>query len=172
MIVLDKLDEKIYSFIGSSSPRKYILETFGGLNRTDADKPVYENFLRWLEKVPKLEKAKYPATFAYVEDEKNKDIIKMQEEMKNEEFYIPRSQHLFHGGVFPIENPRIGDQIDTISMFSTTIDPYTASMHAIQEDPKNLWVIKLNENTRALPLCIDGMEESEILVFSSLKLKL
>lgn len=172
MIVLDNLDEKIYPSIGHSSPAKYVLETFGGLNCTDTDKLVYENFSScWLGRVPELDKVKYPATFSYVEDEKNKDTLKMQEEMKNVEIYIPKGQHLFHGGVFP-KNPKIGDQIITISMFSTTIDSYTASMHAIQEEPKNLWVIKLNEDTRALPLSIDGMEESEVLVFSPLNLEI
>ncbi|MBQ9681805.1 MAG: hypothetical protein IJV35_00885 [Neisseriaceae bacterium] len=176
MILLENTDKSIFPFKSDSqqyqSYEDFVLKTFGGLNNTDLDKITYEKFCTWKEKSPKLSEDSYPYTYRYVKDEKDKDTNKIKDELKDIEFFLDENQTIFHGGIFLSDSPKIGDEITTMEIFSTTIDPYTASLHAIQEEKECLWIIKLNQKTKCLPVNIETLEESEIIIIDSLKLKI
>lgn len=176
MILLENTDESIFPFKSDSqhyqSYEDFVLKTFGGLNNTDLEKITYEKFCTWKEKSPKLSEDSYPYTYRYVKDEKDKDTDKIKDELKDIEFFLDKNQTIFHGGIFPSDSPKIGDEITTMKIFSTTINPFIATHHAIQEKKAYLWIIKLNQKTKCLPVNIETLEEDEIIITDSLKLKI
>ncbi|MBO4576207.1 MAG: hypothetical protein J5680_03755, partial [Neisseriaceae bacterium] len=132
-----------------------------------------DKFSKWRKLSPKLSENSYCYTYRYVKDEKNKDTDKIKDELKDIEFFLDKNQTIFHGGIFPSDSPKIGDEITTMEIFSTTIDPFIASHHAIQEKKAYLWIIKLNQKTKCLPVNTENMgTENEIIIIDSLKLKI
>lgn len=176
MTLLKNTDNLIFPFQSNTalyqSYEDFVLKTFGGLNSIDLDKRTYEQFSQWKISSPQLSESSHPYTYRYIEDENNKDTSKIKDELQSTQIFLDKNQTLFHGGIFPKNNPKIGDTITTMEIFSTSIDPSIASHHAIQEKQAFLWVIKLNKITKCLPVNIETMEESEVIIIDSLKLKI
>lgn len=171
MTLLNNTDNLIFPFQSNTalyqSYEDFILKTFGGLNSDDLNKKIYEQFSQWKAFSPQLSESLHPYTYRYVKDENNKDTSKIKNELQSTQIFLDKNQTLFHGGIFPKNNPKIGDTITTMEIFSTSIDPFIASHHAIQEKQAFLWVIKLNKITKCLPVNIETMEESEVINVSS-----
>lgn len=171
-MILPNFHQKIFPIGQYETSKDFILDNFGGLNSTLLDGRVYEEFSSCLENIPHLNQDDFPYTYAYVEDEENKNLTEMESELKNIDIYLSEQEILYHGGIFPINNPKINDTFNTFKFFSTTIDPFTATYHAIQEEEICFWHIKLNHSVRAFPVMIDAQEESEILILDNLTLKI
>lgn len=178
MTILEKFGNNLYPIEDEdtgeiyNSHKEFILKTCGGLNSCCLDKPISDCFSNWLSRAPKIDKLNFPYTYSYIKEPSNKNIEEMRKELVPTNFYAPSGQILYHGGIFPIKNAKINDVVKTNPMFSTSIDPYTASIHAIQDKPCNLWIISLNKAERCLPVQIDGQEEHELLIFDPLNLKI
>lgn len=177
MIILPNFDENIYPITENgviyNSPKELVLNTFGGLNSTVLDKICYKKFSSFLQQAPKLEEISFPYTYQYVEDETNKNKIAIENELKNIQIYLSCEQTIYHGGLLPIFIAKIGETFKVFKLFSASIDPYTASMHAIQKEPEHwLWIIKLKNKTRIFPVQIDGQEECEVIILDGLDVKI
>ncbi|WLF84599.1 hypothetical protein [Moraxella sp. ZY210820] len=177
MFLFPSIDKEIYPLeikgFKFNSSKDFILGTFGGLKNVSLDKITYEKYNLLLEKSPKLTKKLFPSTYKYVKDEKYKDSDLMTNELKDIDIYLSEGQTVFHGGDCPLQNPKIGDILSVSPIFSATINPQEASLHALQND-KNIhyfWSIELSQNTRVFPACIEDQNEFEVIILDGLNLK-
>lgn len=177
MFLFPSIDKEIYPLeingFKFNSSKDFILGTFGGLKNVLLDKITYEKYDSLLKKSPELTEEFFPNTYKYVKDEINKNSDLMINELKNIDIYLSEGQTIFHGGDCPLKNPKIGDILSVSPIFSATIDPQEASLHALQNGKSThyFWSIELSQNTRVFPVCIEDQNESEVIVLDGLNLK-
>lgn len=179
MFLFPNIDKEIYpiereGFIFNSS-KEFLIGTFGGLQNLSLDYIIHEKYTLLLSKSPKLTKKIFPNTYKYVKDERNKNTKLMVNELKHIDIYLSKGQTVYHGGLFPLDVPKVGDTISISQIFSATIDPTTATQHAFQSCDNftcYFWSITLSKNTRVYPANIEDQNESEVIILDGLNLKI